>query len=561
MPQPTTPGGAPPNEAPAAAPLATSGPGAVAAQFVSALSKAARSFTLYAPTNAVVRQFLADYQARAAAATAGGDLVLDVHPFELVRDAEVVYREEDRERSLAFRLFRDGVRRLTFRPGVPWSELLAFLEILAVRYVGVRQQEDDVITLLRKGEFQGIGFSAVEGFTPEEDNPEPEGVRRARGEGARAPAGFDAPFPLLPPPGPIACREVPAEALASLRASEGPERLAGDAVRLAGVLLAEAGRGLVPARELLGFLIELRDYFIADAALAPLADLAELVGRAPPGELRDELVRALGDPRLLDAVLAAVPAGSAQLPPEAVRLVPLVSAGAALDLLAKEPDEGRRRVLALVAEARLPADAAAVVERLAGLDARVARALVQSIGARAPGFTAAAAAVLLDHPDEHLQVAALQALEAAGGEVPVARLLRLLQAPREPVRIGVANVLARSGKAAAFQPVEEALLGRKECSMAEADALGAALARLDPRRATPLFAEWLKPRRGLMKAFTGSRQEEVLRAAAASGLAAHPAPEALAQLEALAKGAEDEGFRRHCLALLARRRRQGAPHG
>ena len=125
----------------------------------------------------------------------------------------------------------------------------------------------------------------------------------------------------------------------------------------------------------------------------------------------------------------------------------------------------------------------------------------------------------------------------------------------------MANVLARSGKAAAFQPVEEALLGRKECSMAEADALGAALARLDPRRAAPLFAEWLKPRRGLLKAFTGSRQEEVLRVAAASGLAAHPAPEALAQLEALAKGAEDEAFRRHCLALLARRRRQGARHG
>jgi HEAT repeat protein len=202
-----------------------------------------------------------------------------------------------------------------------------------------------------------------------------------------------------------------------------------------------------------------------------------------------------------------------------------------------------------------------VVERLAGLDATLARTLVQAIGARAPDFAAAAAAVLLDHPDEHLLVAALHALEAAGGEVPVPRLLRLLQAPRESVRIGVVNVLARSGKAAAFQPLEEALLARKDCSTAEADAFGAALARLDPRRAAPLFAEWLKPRRGLMKALSGSRQEEALRAAAASGLAAHPAPEALTQLEALAKGAGDEAFRRHCFALLARRRRLGAPHG
>ncbi len=561
MAQPTPPRGGTPQESEHAAPLATSGPGTVAMQFVSALSKAARSFTLYDPSNSVVRQFLADYQARAVAATAGVELVLDVHPFELLRDGEVVYREEDRERSLAFRLFRDGVRRLTFRSGVPWGELLTFLEILAVRYVGVRQQEEDVITLFRKAEFQGIGFSAVEGFAPEEDNPEPERARRTRGQGTRAPAGFDAPFPLLPPPGPLAWREIPAEALDSLRASEGTAVLAADAVRLAGQLLAEAGRGAVSSRELLLFLVELRDYFIADAALAPLASLAELVGRTPPGELRDDLARALGDPRLLDAVLAAVPAGSTQLPPEALRLVPLVPAQAALDLLASEPDEGRRQVLGLIAEARLPADAAAIIERLPGLDARVARVLVHAIGAKAPGFAAQAAAALLDHPDEHLQVAALHALEAAGGEVPVARLLRLLHAPRESVRIGVALVLARSGKSAAFQPIQEALVGRKDCTIAEADALGSALARLDPRRAAPLFAEWLTPRRGLFKALTASKQEEALRLAAASGLAAHPAAEALAQLEALARGGDDEDFRRHCLAMLARRRHQGARHG
>ncbi len=556
----TPPRGGYPQEAQPPAPLATGGRGEVAMQFVTALSKAARSFTLYAPTNAVVRQFLADYQSHAAAATEGGDLVLDVHPFELLCDGEVVYREEDRERSLAFRLFRDGVRRLTFRPNVAWDELLSFLEILAVRYVGVRQQEEDVITLLRKGEFKGIGFSAVEGFTPEEDNPEPEGVRHARGEGSRPPAGFDAPFPLLPPPGPIAWREVPAGALAVLHASEGAETLADGAIRLARRLVTEAGSGAVPGRELHLFLLELRDYFVADAALAPLAELAKMVGQLPPGELRDELIRTLGDPRLLDAVLASVPAGSRQLPPEALQLVPLVPAEAALDLLAAETDEGRRHVLVLITEARLPADAAGVVGRLTTLDPMVARALVHAIGAKAPGFAARAAVALLDHADEGLQVAALQALEGAGGDVPVQRLLRLLHAPREPVRIGVAHVLASSGKAAAFQSVQEALLSRKACSIAEADALGSALARLDPGRAAPLFDEWLRPRGALLKALTGSKQDGPLRVAAVSGLAAHPSPEAQARIEALAKGADDEVFRRHCFAVLARRR-QGARHG
>jgi hypothetical protein len=285
-----------------------------------------------------------------------------------------------------------------------------------------------------------------------------------------------------------------------------------------------------------------------------------MVGQLPPGELRDELVRTLGDPRLLDAVLAAVPAGSRELPPEALRLVPLVPAEAALDLLAAEPDEGRRHVLALIAEARLPADAAAIVGRLTTLDATVARRLVHAVGAKAPGFAAQAAVALLDHADEGLQVAALQALEGAGGDVPVQRLLRLLQSPRQAIRIGVARVLARSGKAAAFQPVHDAVVSRKECSIAEADALGLALAWLDPARAAPLFAEWLKPRRGLLKAFTGTKQDESLRAAAVSGLAENPSPEAQAFVEALAKGSDDDAFRCHCFTVLARRR-QRARHG
>ncbi len=561
MTQPTAPRGDPHGEAELAAPLATSGPGAAAAAFVSALSKAARSFTLYDPGNAVVRQFLSDYQARADAATTGGELVLDVHPFELLRDGEAVYREEDRERSLAFRLFRDGVRRLTFRPGTPWRELLSFLEILAVRYCGIRQQEEDVVTLLRKGAFTGIGFTAVEGFTPDEDNPEPEASRRRGAGGSRAPAGFDAPFPLLPPPGPIAWQEIPPAALASLHASEVAEALAADALRLAGQLLGEALQGRVPGRELQGFLVELRDYFVADAALGPLADLAELVGRTPAGALRDELLRTMGDARMLEALLAAVPAGAQALPPEALRLIPLVPARAALDLLVAEQDEGRRHVLGLIAEARLPADAAVIVERLASLDAVLARTLAQAIGQKAPDQAGHAAAALLDHPDERLQLAGFQALEGIGTDFPVQKLLRFLQSPRVNVRIGAAQALGRSGKRAAFQTVHDALANRKDCTPPEADALGTTMAQLDPDRSMACFTEWLKARRGLFKALSGSKQEELLRLAAASGLAAHPAPAALAQLEALAKGADDEALRRHCVAMLARRRQQGGRRG
>ena len=543
------------------APLATSAPGQAAAAFALALSKAARSFTLYDPSNAVVRQFLAEYQQKAVDATAAGPLTVDVQPFELLREGEVVYREEDRERSLSFRLFRDGVRRLTFQGDVIWDELLRFLEMMAIRYTGVRQQEEDLVTLLRKAEFRSIQFQAVEGFTPEEDNPEPEEAKRSRGAGAHPPAGFDTPFPLLPPPGPIAYRAIPPEALAALRGADGPEALADDALRLAALLLQEAGRGTVAPREAEQFLAEVRDFLVADGALATLAALADLVGRLPAGALRDEVLRTLGDPRVLAAVVAAVPAGSAELPPEAARLLPLVPGEAALDLLSSEADPGRRAVLVKIAEARLPADADAVVSRLSGLEPDAARGLFQAVVARAPHRATAAAAALLEHRDEQLQLAALQALAASEGEVPLEQLMRLLQSPREPVRIAAAGVLARRPVAAAFRAVADALQERKELSFDEAGALGRALARLGPPQAGALFQEWLRPRKGLLGRLTGGgKHEALLRWAAVAGLGAHPAPDAAAQIEAVARDA-DEALRRHCFATLARRRHEGAHHG
>jgi len=103
-----------------------------------ALTRAARSFTLYDPANKVVRALIADYRDRFRAVLEGhGPLLLEAHPFELTLGREVVYLERDRERSLAFRLFRDGVRRLSFMAGTSWDELLRLLQILSIRYTGV----------------------------------------------------------------------------------------------------------------------------------------------------------------------------------------------------------------------------------------------------------------------------------------------------------------------------------------------------------------------------------------------------------------------------------------
>jgi hypothetical protein len=140
------------------------------------LGRAARSFLLYDPGNEAIRNFLQqmheDFQ---YFFRHHGQLALAVRPFEMVVGREVVYMERNRERSLAFKLYRDGVRNIVIRPEVDWEEMLGLLKILSVRFVGIRSDEDDIVTLLWKAAFQSIDINAVEGFVPkDEDEDEDE---------------------------------------------------------------------------------------------------------------------------------------------------------------------------------------------------------------------------------------------------------------------------------------------------------------------------------------------------------------------------------------------------
>ncbi len=443
----------PPSRSQPQPPPPSAGPTAPAAQAASAvllaLSRAARSFVLYDPGNALVRQFLAEYQAKTRAALdQHGELAIEVRPFDMLALGEVVYHDADREKSLSFRLFRDGLRRLTILPHATWEEQLKLLEILAIRYTGVRQQEDDTVTLLRKAGFRGIAVVAVEGFTPAEENPEPAlDGQVERGRRFRPPAGWDTPLQKLPAPGPLSFREVADEALAPLRAEDGEGAVADLALSLARDLVQEAMRAGWPSPnpDLVAFFAELRDALLADGELTSLRRLVDLLGEVGGGEMRQEMLRGLGDARTLDLVLAAVPEDAARLPPDLVPFLPLLGIDAVLEQLAGNPGEGRRRLLIQIVLARLPREADAVLGRLPALEARLARDLGRGIVARAPDRTNEVARQFLAQEDEELRLEGLGALESAPGEVPLRPLCELLRDASEPVRVRAAEVLGRRG--------------------------------------------------------------------------------------------------------------------
>lgn len=92
-----------------------------------------------------------------------GSLPLKLEPYALKFRNQVIYEDEDRE-NLTYKFYKDGVRYLVFRRGLPLRELLNFV-LLSVESLEANQLfQEDMVTRLWKRDFQFIEHVVVEGF-------------------------------------------------------------------------------------------------------------------------------------------------------------------------------------------------------------------------------------------------------------------------------------------------------------------------------------------------------------------------------------------------------------
>jgi hypothetical protein len=533
---------APESEAP---PLAAAGRAhAVAAQdALLALTRAARSFTLYEPTNKVVRSLIADYRDKVRQVLdTHGPLALEVHAFELLLGSDVVYVEKDRERSLAFRLFRDGVRQLRFEPGTTWEELLRLLEILSIRYTGVRQQEDDLVTLLRKASFAHITISAIEGFVPEEEQAEATSSHASGEEAERydPPAEWD-PAPPVGEATALRYRLVPDELRQRLQAEEAPETVAPQAMRAALELLAAAGPAEGAAAQ--AFVLEVREFLLVEGR----SDLVIELARAGAGALarQPEVMRSflalLLDPPTLKAVIAGLPPETTEAPPhlaEVLAAAPDAFSGPLLDLLT-EGDETRAAVVGGLVARGSGLSPGAIVERLSTATGPARVGLMRLLAEMDPAAALRDAATSTTGDDPDVQMEALRQLQGADFRPEVARALRhLVESPFESVRVAALPAMARGGARVLPMLAAHAEKNADSLSEAEADATGRALAQAAPRGALDRFEGWLHPQGGRLLGRLSRRLGPAsLQRVALAGLALIGGAEADALLELLsAKG-------------------------
>jgi len=135
----------------------------VADALMQTLVKGLRATQLYLPNNPVYQQAIQNVRAAFAPVwLETSELTLGVTEADLVLDKRAVLSQPNRAESVAWVLFKDGIRSLTFLQGVENDELPRFLGVIHKARQLPADADDDLLTLLWEEDFQYVRYSFVE---------------------------------------------------------------------------------------------------------------------------------------------------------------------------------------------------------------------------------------------------------------------------------------------------------------------------------------------------------------------------------------------------------------
>ncbi len=107
---------------------------------------------------------------------AGGDIKLDIRQYEIYYGDEKVYQNFEKTDNIALYFFKDGIRELTFKKGIPKEELKDFFHI-----IGLDEKElveEDIVSLMWERDFQYIKYVVDESVLAEDEEYERVATKR-----------------------------------------------------------------------------------------------------------------------------------------------------------------------------------------------------------------------------------------------------------------------------------------------------------------------------------------------------------------------------------------------
>lgn len=551
------------------------------AKLLGDLAKTARSFLLYDPRNNAIRQFLASLLGAFESTLAElGALHITVQPFEMYYAGGCVYLNRDRERSLSFRLYRDGVRSLTFQPGFGWEDMAKLLEILSVRYTGVHQNEDDTVTLLWKANFKSLELMAVEGFVPDDDEADqrqqvPQATRRSEGDAESLPDDIDLPAPHLPERATVVWEEVSDEALLALRVEASGATLANDCLQLLRSvrgLLDDPGERLT-FQDVSHIFGEVQAFLNSEEHLGSLEAYLDLLSAIHAAEEpawdagRRRAVKATrdscGDVGSIKRLMHSLAIDRRELSPDLVRLLDKACPDpleVLTQVLSVEYGSTARHIGRLLLEHYGARGVLRLQLRFKGASGHMAVMLLQAIAHVGGEGVAAFIAEQTSHPEPDVQEAALLLLHELPYTGMVGKALSAAYRRADSfMRQKILPVVGATGDAR-FVEMLERVIEEKGPSMAldEAMDIGRVMGQLAGERGRVRWQGWLTPKGLFRKSLQGPAAQHVAAAAALAEVPHADVPDTLRAALKAADGAT-QPFVTRCLVRHQTLHRAEAP--
>jgi HEAT repeat protein len=142
--------------------------------------KGIRAFRFYPPGNPHLKAFREELPRKFQLfLNQYHSFVLQISEYTLSFKKRVLYENADVKNSLAFRLYKDGLRELRFVEGLEEWEIWGLIDIV-IRSFNVSPVEDDSVTLMWEKDFVHIGYSATDELSDEAPVLVPENAEQYR---------------------------------------------------------------------------------------------------------------------------------------------------------------------------------------------------------------------------------------------------------------------------------------------------------------------------------------------------------------------------------------------
>jgi HEAT repeat protein len=140
-------------------------PASQVSELIQAMVKALRAFQMYLPNNPIYQRAIQNVRtAFGPVWAARDDLTLQVGETDLIWEEQAVYHQLNKSESVAWSLFKDGMRELIIHRGAEEEELPRLLTTINKARFLATDAGDDLLTLLWALEFEHIKYRFIDFF-------------------------------------------------------------------------------------------------------------------------------------------------------------------------------------------------------------------------------------------------------------------------------------------------------------------------------------------------------------------------------------------------------------